>query len=335
MDRSLAEHGATSGVQQAKEDGLPVGTAAKVVQVAALGQGQRAPAPAEHRPEARGPVASALVGVEHAPDHPRSGEPAQAIGGQAGTARGEGRQVPADGGQPIKDALREKHLALPSGVLQAQDGAFAWQRQVLDLALLVWTSANQPDRLATPQLGHDDPAGEPLAQGSAALARLGAAQLAQALGQAQPAAAAQVALQRVAVGVAQPAALDHLVREAAGVQVGTAFLLCPETTITAPHRAALRGASARHTALTNIFTGRPARGIVNRIIRELGPINAAAPAFPLATSAIAPLRAKAEAAGSGDFSPLWSGQNASGCRESPAAEVVRALAQGLQPMKKG
>ena len=86
---------------------------------------------------------------------------------------------------------------------------------------------------------------------------------------------------------------------------------------------------------TRAFTGRPARGIVNRIIRELGPINAAAPAFPLATSAIAPLRAKAEAAGSGDFSPLWSGQNASGCREAPAAEVVRALAQGLQPMKKG
>ena len=127
-----------------------------------------------------------------------------------------------------------------------------------------------------------------------------------------------------ASGVAAAIALG-----AAGVQVGTAFLLCPETTITAVHRAALKSEAARHTALTNIFTGRPARGIVNRIIRELGPINAAAPAFPLATSAIAPLRAKAEAAGSAGFSPLWSGQNASGCREAPAAEVVRALAQGL------
>jgi nitronate monooxygenase len=50
-------------------------------------------------------------------------------------------------------------------------------------------------------------------------------------------------------------------------------------------------------------------------MRELGPIGAAAPEFPLATSGIAPLRAKAEAQGSGDFSPLWSGQNATGCRE--------------------
>jgi nitronate monooxygenase len=113
---------------------------------------------------------------------------------------------------------------------------------------------------------------------------------------------------------------------AAGVQVGTAYLLCPEATTSAVHRAALKSDAARHTALTNLFTGRPARGIVNRIIRELGPMSAAAPAFPLATAAIAPLRAKAEGAGSGDFSPLWSGQNASGCREIPAAELTRELA---------
>lgn len=113
---------------------------------------------------------------------------------------------------------------------------------------------------------------------------------------------------------------------AAGVQLGTAYLLCPEATTTAIHRAALKSDAARHTALTNVFTGRPARGIVNRVIRELGPISDAAPAFPLATAAIAPLRAKAEAAGSGDFSPLWSGQNATGCREIPAAELTRRLA---------
>jgi nitronate monooxygenase len=65
-------------------------------------------------------------------------------------------------------------------------------------------------------------------------------------------------------------------------------------------------------------------------MRELGPINPRAPAFPLATAAIAPIRAKAEAAGSGDFSPLWSGQNATGCREVPAAEIVRSLAAGLE-----
>ena len=88
-------------------------------------------------------------------------------------------------------------------------------------------------------------------------------------------------------------------------------------------------ASARHTALTNLFTGRPARGIVNRIIRELGPISAAAPAFPLATVAIAPLRAEAESRGSGDFSPLWSGQNASGCKQIPASQLTRELAADL------
>ena len=95
------------------------------------------------------------------------------------------------------------------------------------------------------------------------------------------------------------------------------------------HRAALKSDAARHTALTNLFTGRPARGIVNRIMRELGPISAAAPAFPLATSGIAPLRAKAESKGSGDFSPLWSGQNASGCREIAAAALTRELASAL------
>jgi nitronate monooxygenase len=116
---------------------------------------------------------------------------------------------------------------------------------------------------------------------------------------------------------------------AAGVQVGTAFLLCPEATTSAVHRAALKSEQARHTALTNLFTGGVARGIVNRIMRELGPLSDKAPAFPLATSAIAPLRAKAEAKGSSDFSPIWSGQNATGCREVPAADVVRSLATGL------
>jgi NAD(P)H-dependent flavin oxidoreductase YrpB (nitropropane dioxygenase family) len=82
----------------------------------------------------------------------------------------------------------------------------------------------------------------------------------------------------------------------------------PEATTSAVHRAALKSDSARVTALTNLFSGRPARGIVNRIMRELGPISLLPPAFPLATSAIAPLRAKAEGRGNGDFSPLWAGQ---------------------------
>jgi nitronate monooxygenase len=116
---------------------------------------------------------------------------------------------------------------------------------------------------------------------------------------------------------------------AAGVQVGTAYLLCPEATTSAVHRAALQSEVARHTALTNVFTGRPARGIVNRIMREVGPINTSAPAFPFAASAMAPLRRKAESLGSGDFSPLWAGQNADGCKEIPAAQLTRELAAGL------
>lgn len=116
---------------------------------------------------------------------------------------------------------------------------------------------------------------------------------------------------------------------AAAAQVGTAYLLCPEATISAVHRAALKSAAARHTALTNLFTGRPARGIVNRVMREFGPMSSAAPAFPLATAAIVPLRAKAEAEGSGDFTPLWCGQNASGCKEIPAAQLTRELAAAL------
>jgi nitronate monooxygenase len=127
-----------------------------------------------------------------------------------------------------------------------------------------------------------------------------------------------------AKGVAAAMALG-----AAGAQIGTAYLLCSEATTSAVHRAALKSEAARHTALTNLFTGRPARGIVNRIMRELGPISTAAPAFPLATSAIAPLRAIAERQGSGDFSPLWSGQNASGCKEVPAADLTRGLAANL------
>lgn len=128
-----------------------------------------------------------------------------------------------------------------------------------------------------------------------------------------------------AAGVAAAFALG-----AAGVQVGTAYLLCPEASTSAVHRQALQSADARHTALTNLFTGRPARGIVNRFLREHGPLSPLAPAFPLAASAVAPLRAKAEALGSGDFSPLWAGQNAQGCRAIPAGELTRQLATGFR-----
>jgi nitronate monooxygenase len=127
-----------------------------------------------------------------------------------------------------------------------------------------------------------------------------------------------------AAGVAAAMALG-----AAGVQVGTAYLLCTEATTSPIHRVALQSDAARHTALTNVFTGRPARGIVNRVMRELGVMSAATPAFPLATAAMAPLRAHGEKLGNGDFSPLWSGQNASGCRGVGAAKLTQILAQGL------
>ena len=130
-----------------------------------------------------------------------------------------------------------------------------------------------------------------------------------------------------AAGVAAAQALG-----AAGVQVGTAYLLCPEAQTTPMHRQALQSAAARHTALTNVFTGRPARGIVNRAMRELGQgtvgLSPLAPAFPLAATAITPLRNAAEKAGRTDFTPLWAGQNAPACRPMPAAQLTRELAQG-------
>ncbi len=126
-----------------------------------------------------------------------------------------------------------------------------------------------------------------------------------------------------AAGVAAARALG-----AAGVQCGTAFLLCPESTITPLHRAALTRAAAGdgQTALTNVFTGRPARALLNRAVRELGPMSNEVPAFPLATTTMGVLRARCEARGSDDFSPLWCGQNPLACRAVPAGERVRELA---------
>ena len=114
---------------------------------------------------------------------------------------------------------------------------------------------------------------------------------------------------------------------AVGVQVGTAYLFTPESLITELHRAALAGARDDGTALTNVFSGRPARGLMNRVMREVGPMSDTAPAFPTAGGALAPLKAKAEAAGASDFSSLWSGQAASLARETGAADLTRQLAE--------
>jgi nitronate monooxygenase len=114
---------------------------------------------------------------------------------------------------------------------------------------------------------------------------------------------------------------------AAGVQIGTAYLFCPEAKVSDPHRLALRNAKDSDTALTNLFTGRPARGIVNRVMRELGPMSSLAPAFPLAGGALIPLRAASEPTGSGDFMNLWAGQAVGIKRELPAAQLTRLLAE--------
>ncbi|MBM6550802.1 NAD(P)H-dependent flavin oxidoreductase [Marinomonas ostreistagni] len=113
---------------------------------------------------------------------------------------------------------------------------------------------------------------------------------------------------------------------AAGAQIGTSYLLCDEANTSDVHRSALQSENAQHTALTNLFSGGPARGIVNRLMRELGPMSAEAPPFPLASDAMTPLRKAAEATGSGDFSPLWAGQNTSGCQRVTAGTMTRRLA---------
>ena len=119
---------------------------------------------------------------------------------------------------------------------------------------------------------------------------------------------------------------------AAAVQIGTAYLACPESKILPPHRAALKTARDDGTAVTNVMTGRPARGLVNRLMRELGPISDAAPAFPLAGGALAPLHAKAQAQGSGEFSSMWAGQSAALAREMPATDLTRSLAAEAQAL---
>jgi nitronate monooxygenase len=112
---------------------------------------------------------------------------------------------------------------------------------------------------------------------------------------------------------------------ASAVQLGTAFLASPESLIGAPHRAALASGRAERTVMTNLFSGRAARGIRNRLIEELGAINPAVPPYPHASAALAPLRKAAEALGRDDFTPLWAGQGAPLARAEPATETVERL----------
>ncbi len=113
---------------------------------------------------------------------------------------------------------------------------------------------------------------------------------------------------------------------AAGVQIGTAYLRCPESKVVAAARTALAQAQDDSTVITNVMTGRPARGIANRVMREVGPISPDAPAFPHAATGLAPLKAASEKLGKLDFTNLWAGQAVRLGRDMPAAELTRALA---------
>src|SRR5436853_4822829 len=113
---------------------------------------------------------------------------------------------------------------------------------------------------------------------------------------------------------------------AAGVQIGTAYLHCPEAKIIPPHRARLAAAGDDSTVVTNVMTGRPARGVVNRVMEEVGPISPDAPAFPHAATALGPLKAAAEKLGKVDFTNLWAGQAVRMGRDISATELTRALA---------
>jgi nitronate monooxygenase len=113
---------------------------------------------------------------------------------------------------------------------------------------------------------------------------------------------------------------------AAGVQIGTAYLRCPESKVIAPARVALAQATDETTVITNVMTGRPARGVANRVMREVGPISPDAPAFPHAATALGPLKAAAEKLGRVDFTNLWAGQAVRMGKDMPAAELTRVLA---------
>ena len=114
---------------------------------------------------------------------------------------------------------------------------------------------------------------------------------------------------------------------AAGTQIGTAYLLCPEAATPSLYRDALRQARADTTFLTNVFTGRPARILVNWLALEVGPISDALPDFPLPMGELVPLRAKAEQQGNGDFTPFWSGQASPLGRDMPAEALTLKLAE--------
>jgi nitronate monooxygenase len=247
----------------------------------------------------------------------------------AAISNGPGRLPFGDEAAAVIEALRPEvvsfHFGLPPAALLERvraSGAQVWS-SATTVAEALWLAAHGVDAIVAQGLEAGGHRGVFLPEGGAfdpdtqrrTLALL-------------PAILQAVRVPVIAAGgIADAAGIDAALRlGASAVQLGTAFLLCTEATTSAVHRTALQGDAGKQTALTNLFSGRPARGIVNRLMRELGPISGLPPAFPSAANAIAPLRAAAERAGRGDFSPLWAGQDVSGCRTVPAAQRVRELA---------
>jgi nitronate monooxygenase len=110
---------------------------------------------------------------------------------------------------------------------------------------------------------------------------------------------------------------------ASAVQLGTAYLHTPEAPISEVHRARLHDG---HTIFTNLLTGGLARGLPGRLMDDLGPVRSDAPPYPLASAALAPIRAAAEKRGEYGFGPMWAGQSAPLGEALPAAELTRKLA---------
>jgi len=115
---------------------------------------------------------------------------------------------------------------------------------------------------------------------------------------------------------------------ASAVQIGTAYLKTPEAKISPLYRQALESVGESDTVITNLFSGRPARGIANPFVRESGPLSDDALAFPFAATHVAPLRAASEKAGSTDHMQMWAGQAAALAKAMPAEELTRALWSG-------
>jgi nitronate monooxygenase len=240
----------------------------------------------------------------------------------AGASRAPFSHAAADIVEPFKPAVLSFHFGLPEKDLLAR--VKSWGSQVWSSATTLeealWLEANGVDVIIAQGLEAGGHRGMFLSQDLHT--QVGCMELIRQIVQ-------RIKLPVVAAGgIANAQGVSAALQcGATAAQIGTAYLLCPEAATSAIHRQALKSEGAKHTAITNLFTGRPARGINNRLMRDLGPINNEVPEFPLASAAIAPLRVKAESLGSSDFTPLWAGQNVSGCSEVSATAMTRELAR--------